>query len=271
MPFSGTTPAHDAAYWNQFFERFISVALDKYGYKAYKSVDTPNNIIKNIIRELAMADLVLAVLTDNKPLVFYELGVRHSLRHGTIMILKEGEARPFDISNYGILPYKEGDLVKFTEDLGRYIQAAEDAKEDSPVADFLKQGITVATNTAIGKLRRWVELIQGNQLEASLQQIRELQINSKSDREQVSVVVNDIVRVHADGNQINKRAEEIWKDQTYDNKSLFPLMKERRWGFRIAQIKDKANRLTALAWETVVDPYCIVISEAHYYQDDRPY
>src|ERR1051326_354026 len=135
MPFSKTTDLHGEAYWTNLFENFLTKALDAHGYDAYKSVDTPNNITKNIVRELAMADLVLAVLTDGNPNVLYELGVRHSLRQGTIMIL-EGDARPFDISNYGVLSYREGNLEQFTADLGRYVKVAEEKSDDSPVADF---------------------------------------------------------------------------------------------------------------------------------------
>jgi hypothetical protein len=44
------------------------------------------------------SDLVLAVLTDYNPNVWYELGTRHSLRHGTIMMLERGQKIPIDIA-----------------------------------------------------------------------------------------------------------------------------------------------------------------------------
>ena len=51
-----------------FFDNFLKPALEKHGYDAYKAIDAPNNITKHIIRELAMADLVLAVLSEHLPL-----------------------------------------------------------------------------------------------------------------------------------------------------------------------------------------------------------
>jgi hypothetical protein len=274
MPFSQTTPAHNEAYWFQFFENFIKPALHENGYIAEKSVAAPNNITKQIVRELAMADLVLAVLTDGKPNVFYELGVRHSLRQGTIMILEEEGQRPFDISNYGILSYRGQDLPKFTADLGHYIKVAEKMSEDSPVADFLNQRITVSVNLALGRLRQSVQILRGKEdFNAALEDLRGIQHTWTIDREQVNVVVDGQLVLHADSSL--ERAfptEKLWQDEMSDNKSLYPMMQERLWGFRIAQIKDKKGRLTALAFETIDRPArCLVVAEAHYHQESRPY
>jgi hypothetical protein len=274
MPFSKTTDVHDGQYWQDFFDTFLAPALEIHGYGAEKSVDAPNNITKQIIRELAMADLVLAVLTDDKPNVFYELGVRHSLRQGTIMIL-EGDKRPFDISNYGILPYERNDLKKFTVELGRYIKVAEERNEDSPVADFLNQRITVSVNLAIGRLRQCVQILKAasnKDFHSALNQIRELQQTWKPEREQVTVVSGNKMVLHVDpATEQNLAIDEWWRDEMSDSKSLYPMMQERKWGFRIAQIKENKGRLTAIAFETVDNPNCIVIAEAHYYQENKPY
>lgn len=285
MPFSKTTDAHDESYWENLFTDFIKPALAAHGYEAHKSVDTPNNITKHIVRELAFADLVLAVLTDHKPNVLYELGVRHSLRQGTIMIL-EGDQRPFDISNYGILSYGPAELEKFKLDLGRYIKFAEQSAEDSPVADFLNQRITVSVNLAIGRLRQCVGIIKEGSsadLSSSLGRIGELQKAWNPEKEQVSVVVDDKMELHVDPANKGRPASEYWPDETWQEEprgaqsqicrapSLYPVMKARRWGFRIAQIRDKRNRLTAIAFETVETPSCMVIAEAHYHQESRPY
>lgn len=273
MPFSKTTEAHDEKYWDNFFETFLKPALEQHAFAAYKSVDAPNNITKHIIRELAMADLVLAVLTDNKPNVFYELGVRHSLRQGTIMIL-EGDKRPFDISNYGILRYKDDNLEKFKTELGRYIKIANERNEDSPVADFLNQRITVSVNLAIGRLRQCVEILTRQDsldIELALAEIRDMQKTWETDREQVTVAINDIIKLHARRDVEEQPASNCWKDETFESKSLYHVMKDRRWGFRIAQVQEHRNRLTAIAFEKLDKPDCMVVAEAHYYQENRPY
>jgi hypothetical protein len=276
MPFSKTSQQRDEKYWESFYNEFLEPSLASWGYKAEKSVDTPNNITKKIVRELAMADLVLAVLTDGKPNVLYELGVRHSLREGTIMIL-EGDERPFDINHHGILSYRRDQLEKFKIDLGRYIAAAERREEDSPVADFLNQRITIGVNLAIARLRQCVEILkvpeQGS-VEDLLQQVREIQKTWSREKEQVSVVRcgDNTVVLHLDRNLENKPAEECFYDALLEGKkSLYPQMKERRSGFRITQIDTYPNRLTAIAYERLNNPDYLVIAEAHYYQESRPY
>lgn len=273
MPFSETTKEHDEAYWNNFFEKFIKPALAAYSYEVEKSVAAPNNITKQIVRELAMADLVLAVLTDGKPNVFYELGVRHSLRQGTIMILEEEKQRPFDISNYGIISYSDTKPDKFKKDLEHYIQIAERMSEDSPVADFLNQKITVSVNLAIGKLRQCSEVLkQSKTFDAGVTTIKELQKFWNQEQVQVSIVCNDKMIFHCDpGTQNDSKPEDWWRDELSDTKPLYPFMKEQRSGFRIVQIREKKSRLTALAWETIQAYNCLIVTEAHYIQENKPY
>jgi len=56
----------------------------------------PGMIGDRIINDLIEADLVVAVLTDLNPNVFYELGIRHSVGKPTIHIARMGTALPFD-------------------------------------------------------------------------------------------------------------------------------------------------------------------------------
>lgn len=272
MPFSRSSEQHTAEYWERLFESFIKPALQVYGYEAYKPADTPSNITKHIVRELAMADLVLAVLTDGRPNVFYELGVRHSLRNGTIM-MTDGMERPFDVSNYGIISYSDQDPARFTRELGRYIRAAEEGIGDSPISDFLNQRITVSVNLAIGRLRECVSVLRSfpaQEFARALEEIRRLQATWHHEGEQVSVVQDDIVVLHLEPRTQGKRAKACWHDETL-GASLYSVMKERRWGFRIAQIRKRPNRLTAVAFESINVPPCIVVAEAHYYQESPPY
>jgi hypothetical protein len=100
MPFSRTRPKHTAEYWDDFFYDFIKPAVEKLGYTCKRSTAKPGNIMKAIVNELATSDVVLAVLTDYNPNVLYELGTRHSLKRGTIMMLEKGQRIPFDIAQY---------------------------------------------------------------------------------------------------------------------------------------------------------------------------
>lgn len=67
----------------------------------------PYKLFYNIINNIENSDIVIAVLTDFNSNVWYELGIRHTLRTGTIMLLQEGQKVPFDIIDFGIIFYKD--------------------------------------------------------------------------------------------------------------------------------------------------------------------
>jgi hypothetical protein len=138
MPFS-TKGARPDRYWDNFFSDFIKPTVEKLGYTCTRSSAHPGNIMKAIVNELVNSDLVLAVLTDYNPNVWYELGTRHSLKHGTIMMLESGQDIPFDIAQYGIIYYedKAAAVQKFQENLRDAIQKIESDGPDSPVQDFV--------------------------------------------------------------------------------------------------------------------------------------
>jgi hypothetical protein len=94
--------------------------------------------MKAIVKELVTSDMVLAVLTDYNANVLYELGTRHSLKRGTIMMLERGQDIPFDIVQYGVLIYDDtaAGVLKFQENLRVFIQKIESGGPDSPILDF---------------------------------------------------------------------------------------------------------------------------------------
>jgi hypothetical protein len=141
MPFSttGDKQQHTTEYWNDFFSNVIKPAVEKLGYTCTRSSADPGNIMKTIVNELVTSDVVLAVLTDYNPNVLYELGTRHSLKRGTIMMLERGQKIPSDIAQYGVI-YYDNEITggtKFQENLRNAIQKIESDGPDSPVQDFV--------------------------------------------------------------------------------------------------------------------------------------
>jgi hypothetical protein len=65
------------------------------------------SINKSVIQHIYNAELVIADLTDLNPNVFYELGVRHALRNGTILVALEGTKLPFDVGDLRSVFYKD--------------------------------------------------------------------------------------------------------------------------------------------------------------------
>lgn len=72
--------------------------------------------------------------------MWYELGIRHALRKGTIMMIESGQQLPFDISSYGALIYEDslGGVSGFEAALTEFIDRIErDHPVDSPAQEFL--------------------------------------------------------------------------------------------------------------------------------------
>lgn len=96
--------------------------------------------MKDLMQQLMQAPVVLAVLTDFNANVWYELGIRHSLRKGTIMMIEEGQELPFDIHQYAVLTYQDGlsGMRPLETRLSSFLERIEaESPIDSPVLEFL--------------------------------------------------------------------------------------------------------------------------------------
>ena len=95
------------------------------------------SINKSVIQHIYNADLVIADLTDLNPNVFYELGVRHALRNGTILVALEGTKLPFDVGDLRSVFYKDrvGAEKEAVPEIQRLIRALVETEspDDSPV------------------------------------------------------------------------------------------------------------------------------------------
>lgn len=137
MPFSETSDIHDESYWSDFFVTLKSIMEDN-GYSCERSEVGPYKLFDKIVENIRNSDIVIAVLTDFNANVWYELGIRHTLRTGTIMLLQEGQKAPFDISDYGIIFYRETEKPtdadgKIRASISRYLGKITGRTVDSPV------------------------------------------------------------------------------------------------------------------------------------------
>ncbi|EFK06479.1 response regulator receiver domain protein [delta proteobacterium NaphS2] len=107
MPFS-TTKSCTQDEWTEVFEKLIQPAIENsgFGFRCIRSNPIQGSIIEDILDQLNRADLVLADLTDRNPNVFYELGVRHTLRDSTILIAQRTDDIPFDLRHFAVQTYE---------------------------------------------------------------------------------------------------------------------------------------------------------------------
>jgi hypothetical protein len=288
MPFSQTTERHTKEYWDWFFDGFIRQALEPRGYTVSRSQATTGNITRNIMLDLALADLVVAVLTDKSPNVLWELGVRHFARNGTICLIEKGGKRDFDLCVHGSLEYEDFRFEKFREDIKPFLESADRDVSDSPVSDFLNNGPNFCMHYAAATLQRLQMLIETlpppldeadehkwfrERLEGALSEFQ-----GALDRKynaQVTIVelkVPPKILFHRDPNEIGKdptvpKPDIFWSNFCKPNQSYFEAMVVIRRGLRLGYIKDYEDRLSALAFDTLLRPKWLVVSEAH---DARP-
>ena len=116
MPFSTTTKEHTEDYWTKHYEKFLKPLIEvNPSLKAFRSAPLKGDILRQIITDLIYSPIVVADLTDKNPNVFWELGVRQSFKHCTIIIAEVGTDLPFDIQTNATLFYSNNEannLVK---------------------------------------------------------------------------------------------------------------------------------------------------------------
>ncbi|HYT60914.1 MAG TPA: hypothetical protein VEL06_12130 [Haliangiales bacterium] len=271
MPFSKTTEDHTEDYWTEFFEKFLYPAISSQGFVVHRSEAKTGKISKDIVHDLAYCDLVFAVLTDNNPNVWYELGIRHTSRLGTVLAIQKGQKPAFDVRDYGIIFYDDKERPGFDAELTRHIDST--PRRDNPVADFLKIESSIAINVAISALRKAVRLIEENSgagWEAISERLKVFQ-QSLNPQAQVSVVHDRRFKFHRDVD-INSDPFLCWVGVVRPDVSFLHQMLQERNGLRIGQVKDRDNRMTVIAFETLRHPECLVVAEGHYCQEGpRPY
>lgn len=157
MPFSKTVDKHDEEYWTIFFDTIKKIIEEK-GYSCTRSEVGPYKLFSNIIKNIENSDIVIAVLTDFNSNVWYELGIRHTLKMGTIMLLQEGQKVPFDISDFGIIFYKDsiGLEQRLKKSIADYLDKLDDNICDSPVISILNSRVC---NNVEKKLEEMQQLI----------------------------------------------------------------------------------------------------------------
>ena len=143
MPFSESSEDHDEKYWTNHFESFLKMEIEKVSnLHAQRSDELRADILKQIILNLYDSFIVVADLTDRNANVYWELGVRQSLKVKTITIAEEGTKLPFDVSTKSTLFYRPNDPKDDKEFCKKFYEALIDCienpeKSDSVVLDAI--------------------------------------------------------------------------------------------------------------------------------------
>jgi hypothetical protein len=134
-------------YFRALHDTVITPALKELGYQVTRADDVAalGSIAADVVKRLAIADIVIADLSDLNANVFYELGIRHALRgQGTIMIVDTSRTDvPFDLKPYRVIEFTPDlrGIEKLRSLLVTFVRAIQgevpDPAKDNPVHDYL--------------------------------------------------------------------------------------------------------------------------------------
>jgi hypothetical protein len=85
---------------DQVLKHIVEPAASECGYQTMRadSIESSGIITAQIIEHLFNDPMVVADLTESNANVFYELGVRHTVRKPVIQMIEDGETIPFDVA-----------------------------------------------------------------------------------------------------------------------------------------------------------------------------
>lgn len=128
MPVSETTVTHNWDHWKSFFEKQIAKVVRAFNengcrYTCERLKESHGSIKSNLVEKLIRADVVIAVLTDYNYNVLYELGMRHVMRPGTLILIEGIPERKFpkgfpsDLNDCWVEFYQEDPEKLYLEDI----------------------------------------------------------------------------------------------------------------------------------------------------------
>jgi hypothetical protein len=171
----GQTGTVEREHADDVFDYIIKPAMEQCGIEVYRSdhMSETGKITDQMFRGILSEDLCIAVLTFNKPNVFYELAVAHSFKRPTIIMIERGQEIPFDIKDMRYIEYdlKPRSLFtqKYVKEIVNFVQDIDEAgwtfkspfdEDDIPVNQrvrFLPQA------NKFGPSEKWIELLNSTQ------------------------------------------------------------------------------------------------------------
>jgi len=165
MPFSQSSKNHTEEYWTNHFNEILKPIIEELpGIKVFRIEVLREDILGTIINNLVVSDIVVADITDHNPNVFWELGVRQSFKHNTIIIAERGTELPFDLSVKAAIFYDFTNEEKIIEFRNKFKDAILDCiknphKIDSHVLERLSGRGSLYEIMRLDEARRRVEAL----------------------------------------------------------------------------------------------------------------
>ena len=92
----------------------------------------PGKITDQIYEDILSADLIIVVLTESNPNVYYELAIAQAAAKSVILLLEKGFDVPFDIKDQRIIYYDFDPKSMFHRNYAKQLRNAMNALDDNP-------------------------------------------------------------------------------------------------------------------------------------------
>lgn len=141
--------------FDDVFEDLIRRPLETIGYQVRRadSLFNQQQILKDVVKGIADATIVIADVTGLNGNVLYELGLAHAMGKRTVMITQRLDELPFDLRPYRANEYstrfnKADELRRLLSDIGRAV-AEGSADFSNPVQDFAPHALGVQAQVTV--------------------------------------------------------------------------------------------------------------------------
>lgn len=190
--------------FNSIYEDLIKSALEAAGYDVARadSFFDQQSILRDIVRGIAEADLIVADLTTLNPNVLYELGLCHGLGIPTILLAQSVEEIPFDLRGYRIhscsTQFDEVHKLKHTlKETGEKHKLG-GITFGSPITDFLPPETPALRRKSTRRLPE--KLVEEKSKEGELEETEEEKgfldflVEGSKAAEEITVIISDITQ-----------------------------------------------------------------------------
>lgn len=147
--------------FNEKFERLhgiINEVCITLGITPHRADDifASKPIIENILECICKSEIIIVDLTEKNPNVFYELGIAHSLREQSsiILITQDINNIPFDIRHWPVIKYSNENVPALKASLKNKIQVCRNEIQQD---EFIKQYL-LAHNLSINEIITFVNV-----------------------------------------------------------------------------------------------------------------
>lgn len=145
--------------FDDVFEHLIKKPLEAMGYGVRRadSLFNQQQILKDVVRGIADAEVVIADVTGLNGNVLYELGLAHAMGKRTVMITQRLDELPFDLRPYRANEYstrfnRADELSQLLTDIGRAV-FDDSADFGNPVQDFAPSALGGQAQVAVSPQR----------------------------------------------------------------------------------------------------------------------